>query len=583
MRRTRRPARRRAHPIGLLLVVAAFLLPACEVLFRPQLAVDPHVLEFPAQTSSRAIRVSNVGVDGSLLRWEASGSPRLTASPSSGTLRAGESADVWLSVNRAGLDETSLLTAQVAGAGQTVEVRAIVDPAAPITPAGCDPDPSVRYAGIEPWPLEAAAAAFAAAGIAPSGVSVRWHAPTGDPVILDARSALERIPAAAAALVSRVVSHDGGAWLASSEPLALARSLRATPSVRWVELDGPIVRPTAAPRAAGPAGAAAAAQPNDPRYLSGDQWYLDAFGFASGRLAPAAVRADDVVVAVIDTGLRTTHEEHAGRIVGGRSFLRGGTSDVVADGDGHGTHVAGLVAAAEGNGVGIVGLAAHASVRVQPIKVFGDGGQATIADLATAVRWAAGLAVASAPTNTTRVDVVNMSLGSAFPSAELRLAVIDARCAGVLLVAAAGNGGVDGGVDYPAAYPEVVSVGSVDGDMRRSSFSDYGEGLVDLMAPGGRPPSPAGSCNGLWSTFSTADDAYACLQGTSMATPLVAASAAALIASDPALFRGDPAALESALRAAAERRPGPSSAEYGFGILCLDALLGASSVCGAPH
>ena len=341
--------------------------------------------------------------------------------------------------------------------------------------------------------------------------------------------------------------------------------------MRWVELDGPIVRPTAAP----------AAQPNDPRYVSGQQWYLDAFGFAAGRLDPAAVGAEDVVVAIIDTGLRTSHEEHAGRIVAGRSFLAGASTTAVEDGDGHGTHVAGLLAAAEGNGLGIVGLATHAAVRVQPIKVFGDGGQATIADLAAALRWAAGLSVGPNPVNGARVDVINMSLGSALPSAELRLAVIDARCEGVLLVAAAGNGGVDGGVDYPAAYPEVISVGSVDHDMQRSSFSDFGEGVVDVMGPGGSPHGDVGTCGGLVSSYFTADDAYVCLQGTSMATPLVAASAAVLIASDPLAYRGDPAAVESALRTAAARKPGPSSAQYGFGILCLDALLGDDSVCGA--
>jgi subtilisin family serine protease len=106
--------------------------------------------------------------------------------------------------------------------------------------------------------------------------------------------------------------------------------------------------------------------------------------------------------------------------------------------------------------------------------------------------------------------------------------------------------------------------------------------VVDLAAPGGSPISGSASCGGILSTFHTSDDAYACLTGTSMAAPLVSASAAALIASAPAAYRGDPSAVEAALRAAAGRRPGSSSAEYGYGILCLDALLTTTSVCGEP-
>jgi thermitase len=579
MRRHDCPPRRRAHPSLIVLLAASFFLTGCEVLFRPQLHVSPQVLEFPVQTATLAVQVTNTGADGSLLRWEASGASRLTISPTHGTLRAGETEAVWITVNRAGLTESSLITAQIAGARAVAEVTAIVDPPAPVTPAACDPDPAIRYAGVEPWPLEAAAAAFAAAGVLPTGVHVRWRTPTDVALPLDVRGVAERLPSAAVALVARIVPHDGGAWLSSADPLALARRLVGDPAVRWVELDGPIVRPTVG----------SAALPDDPSYVGGEQWYLDAFGFAPGRVVASSVVADDVVVAVIDTGLRTSHEEHVDRAVAGRSFLGDASTTTVDDTDGHGTHVAGLIAAAEGNGVGIVGLGAHAGVRVQPIKVFNATGQATIADLVRAIRWAAGMSVkvdgsrVTVPPNEVRVDVVNLSLGSALPSSELRLAVIDARCEGVVLVAASGNGGANGGVDYPAAYPEVISVGSVDQNMRRSSFSDYGEGLIDLMAPGGSPLSGSRGCGGLLSTYATADDAYTCLAGTSMATPLVAASAAALIASAPSTYRGDPPAVETALRAAAGLRPGSSRAEYGYGVLCLDALLTTTSVCGEPR
>jgi serine protease len=582
MARLPRPAPRRGRHLAVAAAVLPLLLTGCQLLFRPALSVTPVAVEFPAAVSTRTVQVANTGAEGSLLHWEADAGARLHISPDRGTLRAGESAELQLSVDRAGLTATTVSIATVRGAGTAIEVEAVVEPAGGAGPAACDPDPLVRYAGVEPLPLDTAAAAFAAAGVAPTGVVVRWRATleSTPPTAPGAAAALAaRLPTDAAALVRWVVPLVGGAWLGSDEPLALARRLAEDPAVRWAELDGPVVRRL---------GLAASGGPDDPFYLDGEQWWLDAFGFAEGRLAPASVLAHDVVVAVIDTGLHTEHEDLAGAFVPGRSFLGSVVSSDVADSDGHGTHVAGLLAATEANGLGIVGLAAHAGVRVQPIKMFGAGGAGgTITDLANALRWAAGLPVAdgggATHVNEVRVDVVNMSLGTSVPSATLRVAVIDARCAGVLLVAAAGNDGLAGGVDYPARFPEVVAVGSVDQDMNRSYFSDYGEGLVDLMAPGGRPvPVPAGArcADSLLSTF--VGGGYACSAGTSMATPLVAGSAALRIASDPAAYRGDPAALEGSLRSAAAAGPGGSSAEYGFGVLCLDALLTDVSVCGVP-
>jgi len=583
MPRLPRRAPRRGHRLAVAAAVLPLLMTGCHLLFQPELSVTPVAVEFPATASTRSVQIANTGAEGSLLHWDAVAGARLGLSPSRGTLRAGESAELVLTVDRAGLTQTTVLVATVRGAGAAVEVEAVVEPVGVAGPATCDPDPLVRYAGIEPLPLEVAAAAFAAAGVAPTGVVVRWRAPlesTPSAASVAAAAAFTaRLPADAAALVRRVVPLVGGAWLASDEPLALARRLAADPAVLWAELDGPVVRRH---------GTATEGGPDDPYYLDGEQWWLDAFGFAAGRLPPTSVLAHDVVVAVIDTGLHTEHEDLAGAFVAGRSFLGSVVSTDVADSDGHGTHVAGLLAATEANGVGIVGIAAHAGVRVQPIKMFGAGGAGgTITDLANALRWAAGLPVADGGgtphVNEVRVDVVNMSLGTAVPSATLRVAVIDARCEGVLLVAAAGNDGVAGGVDYPARFPEVLAVGSVDQDMARSYFSDYGEGLVDLMAPGGRPvPVPAGArcSDSLLSTF--VGGGYACSAGTSMATPLVAGSAALRIASDPAAFRGDPAALEGSLRSAAAAGPGGSSAEYGYGVLCLDALLTEVSVCGVP-
>jgi len=572
---------RHRAPLPALGALLALLLTGCNVFLVPRLEVSPQLLEYPAATVVRTFVVRNAGPDGSLLRWRFDGPARLTAVPESGTLRGGESAAVELWIDRSGLVSTALLTASVTAQRGAVELVVVVDPLVPSGPAPCDVDPQARDAFVEALPVDAAAALLAAVGIEPTAVLVRWHQPVAAEAFVGTRGvAAGVLPAAAEALVTDARPFHGGARLSGPDPLGLARSLEADPRVRWVELDGPLVRPSGN-------------GPDDPAYLGGDQWWLDAFGFAEGRVPAGELRALDVIVAVIDTGLRPTHEDLADAIVPGRSFVRyaAGTqsSTDVADADGHGSHVAGLVAAVEGNGVGILGLAAHAGVRVQPVKVFGDDGHATIADLVAALRWVAGLAPspddAATPPNPVRVDVVNLSLGSPLPSAELRKAVIDVRCEDILLVGAAGNGvanvGQNGGVDYPAAYPEVISIGSVDEDMRRSTFSDYGEGLVDLMAPGGRRTSPGACGVGLLSTFWRTDSDYACLAGTSMATPIVAASAATLMARDPDAYRGNPAAIEAALRAAAARNPGPNSAEYGFGVLCLDALT-TTSVCGLP-
>jgi len=575
-----------------LATALALSLAACQLIFPANLSVTPSLLEFPKGMSSSTLTILNTGKEQSVMSWSIGESQRLTFSPASGSLQGGGSATVIVSVDRTGLVTTELAPIRVQAGRQTVTINAVIDPIAIAGPAPCPADLGARYASVVPIPLERSAAAFSRAGIVPTGVIVRWEAsaqPMGDH---RTASPSRRIPDELVALVS--TTHDlGGATLfVTNLPVTFASRMARQTGVMWVELDGPVIRTQAA----------ITGTLDDPRYVDGTQWWLDAFGFVEGRLAPAAVVADDVIVAVIDTGLRTTHEDLITRVVPGINlvgFSAGiSPSSNVRDGDGHGTHVAGLAAAQEANGVGVVGIASHGHVRVQPIKVFADDGSATIADLVAALRWASGLTIkasnGSLLTNPAAVDVISMSLGAegyfGFSSAELRSAVIDARCEDVVLFAAAGNGlkgrtdglpagiGLDGGVDYPAAYPEVLSIGSVDQDQKRSVFSDYGEGLVDLMAPGGQSDSG----KGLLSTLASSDDAYGYLQGTSMATPLAAGSAALLIASDPQRYRGNPAAVEAALRAAAAKNPGTSSAEYGAGVLCLDAVLTSTSVCGVP-
>lgn len=569
----------------------AIVLGACQSSAPGLVTVSSRELAFGTEFTQLAFLIEHRGAAAenpgaaTPLDWQVENrAGRVSVNPSSGTLAPGESAQVTVTVDRHGVGPSWYSQLVVRAGSDRHVIGVTMDPLWLPPPAGCELDPVLRYASVRPTPLSLAQAAFSAAGVRPTGVIVRWAEGMGEAVLAD----LARLSQEEGVDPSTMAMGSMGALtlLAHPAPMELAQRLATDPRVVWVELDGPIV---------GPAGL-------DPAYADGDQWSLDAFGFRQGRLDPHEVVATDVIVAVLDSGLLISHEDLDGGWVTGRDFSRyrvdqPSTSVDVSDVQAHGTHVSGLIVATEGNGLGIRGIARHAGVRVQPVKVFGTG-NASFAVLAAAVRWAAGLPLPGdghTPVNPTPADIINLSLGSSVSSAALHEAVIDARCAGVTLVAAAGNGvfrpdsdhrvGQDGGVDYPARFPEVLSVGSVNEDHRRSRFSDYGDGLLDVMAPGGQAVPLRGRCDmglgGLLGLLSWEDDAYGCMAGTSMATPLVSGSLALLVAMDPEAYRGRPEAIEEAVRQAAARAPGPTSAEYGHGVLCLDALLRGHTGCGS--
>ncbi len=224
-----------------------------------------------------------------------------------------------------------------------------------------------------------------------------------------------------------------------------------------------------------------------------------------------------VTVAVIDTGVDYTHPDIAPNYAGGDDF-------VFLDGDpmddhGHGTHVAGTIAAALDNltgnpaeAEGVAGVAPNA--RIRAYKVCRSDG--TCDDFA--IQQAIARAVVDG------ANVINMSLGDAQYSQSLNDAVQDAWQAGVVIVAGAGNDGTTAPF-YPAAFDNVVSVAAFDEDHRRPAFSNYGS-WVDISAPGNVIMStyPMAECT----PSSTAGDTgcYAWNTGTSMATPHVAGAAA---------------------------------------------------------
>jgi len=299
----------------------------------------------------------------------------------------------------------------------------------------------------------------------------------------------------------------------------------------------------------------ATATASDP--LRAAQWHYDAINL--DRAWDLSRGADNVVVAVIDTGVMLSHPDLAANLVAGYDFISSPTR--ARDGDGidpnpddpgdgalagqgsfHGTHVAGTVSATADNGIGGSGVAP--GVRIMPLRVLGGGG-GTSYDVLQAVRYAAGLANASGSVPPAPVDVINLSLGGGgFSNAEQE-AYSAARAAGVIVVAAAGNESTTL-PSYPASYEGVVSVSAT--DLRRGLAPYSNSGIwIDVAAPGGDSGVDAdgdGRGDGVLSTHAIASGGhrtatYQYLQGTSMATPHVAGVVALMRSIHPALTPGE--------------------------------------------
>jgi subtilisin family serine protease len=253
--------------------------------------------------------------------------------------------------------------------------------------------------------------------------------------------------------------------------------------------------------------------------LRGQLWGLD------------AVQADNawdigeggsIVVAVIDTGVKASHEDLAGQTVAGARF--GGSEAWNDDTAGHGTHVAGTIAAAAGNARGVAGLANKA--KIMPLRcgaVYGSAWSFPVSDLTAAVNYAVQ--------NGARV--INMSLGGQGTlGTAFETALLNAESNGVVVLAAAGNDNVSAQGFYPATYPTVVSVGAIGPAFQRAPFSNYGyPQYVDVCAPGGD-----GTYSGaILSTVIASNSSYDRMQGTSMACPHASAEAALILGVNPGL------------------------------------------------
>lgn len=224
-------------------------------------------------------------------------------------------------------------------------------------------------------------------------------------------------------------------------------------------------------------------------------------------------RGKGVVVAVIDTGVRAGHPDLKGRVKKGWDFI--GSDGAASDMNGHGTHVAGAIAANSNNRRGVAGLAP--SAKILPVRVLDASGNGNTAVVARGIVYAVNKGA----------DVINLSLAGERPDAQTRAAVAYAIRKNVVVVAAAGNRGCGAPTTYPAAYPNVIGVGAIDRYNRVAPYSQCGS-YVDVVAPGSSIAStmiyrsdPAFGCG-----YGTS---YCRLSGTSMATPYASASAALLI------------------------------------------------------
>ena len=201
----------------------------------------------------------------------------------------------------------------------------------------------------------------------------------------------------------------------------------------------------------------------------------------------------DVVIAIVDSGVDATHPDLAGAVLPGYDFVENAASGTPIDG--HGTGVAGAAAARANNGIGGVGTCFRCSIL--PLRVIGRDGIAFNTTTARAIDYAVDHGAA----------VVNASIYGPNFSEPLRRAIQRARAAGVLVVAAAGNEG-DSTPQYPAAFPETISVGASTYAGARASFSSYGS-WVGFAAPECAPISVFGGTSGV-----------GCM--TSVSSPLVA-------------------------------------------------------------
>ena len=285
------------------------------------------------------------------------------------------------------------------------------------------------------------------------------------------------------------------------------------------------------------------------------QWGLRAI-----RLFEAStVSASRLSVAVLDTGIDADHPDLE-NVVDHYQHTGLKAEDLV----GHGTHVAGIIAAETNNGIGVTGVA---RCRIKAWKIFADKPHPVWGFIVDGQRYLQALNEVVAA----RVSVVNLSIGGTASSQVEALLFQRLEREGISVVAAMGNEYEEGNpVEYPGAYDGVLAVGAIAENLRRSPFSNTGS-HIDLVAPGSNILSTLPTYGSTIAQRSETD--YAAWSGTSMATPHVAAAACLLKMKNPSL---DAPAIKQRLKATATRLRAmrkASTPSYGSGLLNLQHAL----------
>jgi len=222
----------------------------------------------------------------------------------------------------------------------------------------------------------------------------------------------------------------------------------------------------------------------------------------------------DFILAIVDTGVDMKHPDLAAKMLPGYNTVD--DNPTVEDGNGHGTHCAGIAAAITNNGAGVAGVAPN--VKILPVQVLSKEGYGSYESVANGIIWAADHGA----------KVISMSLGGPSSSAVITDAVKHALAKDAMLIAASGNDG-NSSISYPAGVPGVMAVGATDSADKIARFSQFGKHL-SVSAPGVN----------ILSTFPTyATDMpgvnYGSISGTSMATPAVSGLAALVRSKYPQL------------------------------------------------
>lgn len=350
-----------------------------------------------------------------------------------------------------------------------------------------------------------------------------------------------------------------------------ARRMRLHPDVAWVEPDV-LMKPLQV-------------TPNDSFYLLNRQAYLDVpANYPAGvNLPPAWARTtgNDVIVAVLDTGVRFDHPDLAGKLLAGYDFVSedgydndaepGRDADASDPGDfvstadktgnpalfgscaradstWHGTFIAGQIAALTNNVTGVAGV--NWGTRVLPVRVSGKCG-AFLSDILDGMRWAAGLSVAGVPANPNRARIINLSFGGDIScTASYQDVINEVTAAGSLVVVAAGND--NAAPRRPADCKNVLAVGAVQSNGLKTSYSNFGP-TVALSTPGGFGSSTntyIASTTNLGTTTPTPSGLfdYGYKLGTSFTAPLGAGVASLMLSLNPNL---PPTQLIARLKASA--------------------------------